>query len=197
MRIHFRRVALTLPVVLLAWLSGALPVEAAAPRLILVYGPPLAQPVVLDDWQENLTLMVAATEDAGLPADKLRGRPYFRLAFFWGQEWAAYVDAGKPVGALRPEQGNQAGRFYPAIGDAGPALTFDSIPGPGPLIRRLEQAGVAVLARHGIPTRYAASQTHSSHIEVLLPLLAAPVLVTLAIFVIRTLLRRNRAARGK
>lgn len=197
MRVHFRRIALTFPVVLLAWLSAALPVEAAAPRLILVYGPPLAQPVVLDDWQENLTLMVAATEDAGLSADKLRGRPYFRLAFFWGQEWAAYVDAGKPLSALRPEQGNQAGRFYPAIGDAGPVLTFDSIPGTGPLTRRLEQAGVAVLARHGIPTRYAASQTHSSHIEVLFPLIAVLVLATLAILVIRTVLPRPGAARGK
>jgi hypothetical protein len=195
MRIHFRRIALTLPVVLLVWLSGALPVEAAAPRLILVYGPPLAQPVVLDDWQENLTLMVAAAEDAGLSADKLRGRPYFRLAFFWGPEWTAYVDAGKPLSALRPEQGNQAGRFYPAVGDAGPVLTFDSIPGPGPLTRRLEPAGVAVLARHGIPTRYSASQTHSFHIEVLLPLLATLVLVTVAILVIRTSLRRNGGAR--
>jgi len=197
MRIHFRHIALTLPVVLLAWLSGALPVEAAAPRLILVYGPPLAQPVVLDDWQENLTFMVAATEDAGLSADTLRGRPYFRLAFFWGQEWAAYVDAGKPLSALSPEQGNQAGSFYPAVGDAGPVLTFDSIPGPGPLTRRLEQAGVAVLARHGIPTRYAALQTHSSHFDMLLPLLAAIVLVPVGILVIRKLRRRNVAARGQ
>ncbi len=197
MRIYFRRIALTFPVVLLAWLLGSLPVEAAAPRLILVYGPPLAQLVVLDDWQENLTLMVAATEDVGLSVDKLRGRPYFRLAFFWGPEWAAYVDAGQPVSALRPEQGNQAGRFYPAVADAGPVLTFDSIPGPGPLTRRLEPAGVAVLARHGIPTRYAASLTNSFYIDVLLPLLATLVLVTVAILVILTFLRRNGAARGQ
>jgi hypothetical protein len=94
--------------------------------------------------------MLAATDVAAISGDQLKGRPHFRLAFFWGPEWAQYVDSGKPLTALRPEQGNQQGRFYPAVGSQGPVLTLDDSPSPT-TVRRLDQAGVSVLSIHGIP----------------------------------------------
>ena len=59
--------------------------EAAAPRLIMVSGPLLARPVVLADWQENLSFMVAIVEEAEVGADELAGRPRLDLGLFWGQ----------------------------------------------------------------------------------------------------------------
>lgn len=96
--------------------------------------------------------MLAIADEASVTPQALAERPYLELAFFWGPEWGRYVDGGGPLDALRPEQGNQHGRFYLAIGAAAPVFTFDSIPGPGTVIRRVEPQAVEILARHGIPT---------------------------------------------
>jgi len=178
----------------LAWIISALPVEAAAPRLLIVYGPPLTRPVILDDWQENLTLMLAATDNAGISADALQGRPYVRLAFFWGPEWAQYVDAGKPLSALRPEQGNQHGRFYPAVGNEGPILTFDDRLATPANVRRLDQTGVSVLAHHGIPTHYPAPRPPSTPPFALM--LAAGLMVAVFIAVVVTRLVKPNCRAG-
>lgn len=95
---HFpRRTVLILPAAVLLWILSALPAEAAWPRLLLVYGPPLTRPVVLADSQENETLMLAATDTATISGDQLKGRPYVRLAFFWGPEWAQYVSRAASI----------------------------------------------------------------------------------------------------
>lgn len=126
--------------------------RAAAPRLLMVYGTPLPQPVLLTDWWENLDFMLAIAEGVTITPEELAGRPYLGLAFFGGPEWVRYADEGRPLGALRPEEANQHGRFYPAAGDAGAVVTLDSVPGPWPLTRRVEPTGLEILARHGIPT---------------------------------------------
>lgn len=144
----------------LSLLMGALliftfinPVYAAAPRLLMLYGKPLPKPIILDDWQENLKLMLAVTEASPISAEELKDRPYLKMAFFWGLEWDRYVKEGKPLDKLCPEDGNQHGRFYPAVGEAEAVFAFDNIPGPGPLRRRVKAAGLKILERHGIKVR--------------------------------------------
>src|ERR1700682_1177895 len=132
--------------------QGVVPAFAAAPRVILVYGGGLPRPVVLDDWNENLNLMVAMSSDASdVSKDSLVRRPSFRVAMFWGPVWDEYMRAGGDPSALNPDQA-QLGRFYPRTGTSDPLFTFDSIPGPGALVRKLLPKGVEILARHGIPS---------------------------------------------
>jgi hypothetical protein len=156
----------------------------------MVYGPPLTRPVVLADSQENETLMLAATDIAAISGDQLKGRPYFRLAFFWGPEWAQYVDSGKPLTALRPEQGNQQGRFYPAVGRQGPVLTFDDSPSPTN-VRRLDQAGVSVLTLHGIPTQYPVPGTPASAFPFVMMMTAGVIAVVVITLAAARFVKRN------
>ena len=52
-----RRAVLATALVLVLALAGARPAAAAAPRVLLVYGGGLAQPVILSDWWENLEFL--------------------------------------------------------------------------------------------------------------------------------------------
>ncbi len=162
----------------LAALVPALPASAAAPRLVMISGGSLSHPIILDDWDENLTLMTAASESAGLAALDLASRPSFQVAYFWGPTWADYVAAGNPIQALRPEDANQHGRFYPAFGSARPLLTFEGS------VRALSPEGVAVLARHGVPTSYPASGG---------AFIPGPVVALIAVFVALVLLAISAA----
>ncbi len=128
--------------------------DAAAPRLIMVYGSPLRKPVILGNWRENLEFMSSITQQSSVTPEELRRRPYLRLALFWGPEWAQYVEEGKPIDKLRPEQANQQGRFYPAVGHASPVVTLDMPPGSvGPSWRQVREGGIRILLRYGIPVR--------------------------------------------
>lgn len=142
----------------------ATPAVASAPRVILIYGPPLPHPVILSDWSENLA--VVAGDEAGVNVDALADRPYLRMALFWGPAWDEYVRAGKSLEALHPEQASQRGRLYPATGDQPPLIAFES-PASAPvpttpqplsrtgvwLVSRLPPHGARVLAQHGVSTR--------------------------------------------
>lgn len=66
----------------LAVVAAPHPAAAAPPRLIVIHGPPLAQPVVLSDRRANLRLIQGPETDAR-PED-LAERPFYELAFFWG-----------------------------------------------------------------------------------------------------------------
>jgi hypothetical protein len=140
--------------------SLAADVHAAAPRLILVTGPMLKRPVLLESWDENMRLMLAVANPASVAAEALPNRPFHKVALFWGPEWAEYITKGRSVKALRPEQGNQHARFYPAVGSSPPLFVFEDIPGPlgegarkVGLVRSVEQRGLDVLAKRGIRVR--------------------------------------------
>jgi hypothetical protein len=128
---------------LLLLMVGAARLEAAAPRLVMFYGGPLRTPVLLADWHDNLRLVQSATAGTAEPYGRLAGRPYIRVAHFWGPEWARYVDEGNPLDQLRPEQGNEHGRFYPAFRGSD-AVYFG---------KRLTPKVLAMLAKQGIPVR--------------------------------------------
>jgi hypothetical protein len=151
----------------LAALGLAPAAGAAAPRIIMVTGPGLEEPVFLTDYSENLDLMIAFQRgreiDEGRVVDpkELQRRPYLELWLFWGEnQWEPYVREGR-VTKLRREQANQYGRFYPAFGARGAVMDLD-VPGSRKATAKL----LAIFARHGIPTRLqtppAAEETSSS-----------------------------------
>ena len=149
------RRAILLEVLLLAALATSTsPALAAAPRIMMVYGAPLVKPVVVSNWSDNATIMVAAHESSSLIHARLTGRPSLRVAMFWGLHWMRYMQHHKPLAAVHPTQADQFARFYPAYGTAPALFVLDSIPGPyTSLIRRVGRTGLAVFARYGIPVR--------------------------------------------
>ncbi len=159
-----RRVGYVLWTVVLATAVAFLlarPAHAAAPRLILVYGDLIGQPVLLSDWHDNL-FVLAADERAAEPAD-LTARPSLELALFWSPEWDHLIRAGYSPESFPPEQASQRGRFYPAI-EENPALLAIEAPRDGTAVgwvgwrvQRVRPEGLAVLARHGIPVYLPAS----------------------------------------
>ena len=59
----------------------------AAPRIIIVYGRSVAKPVVLRDWQQNLSLMQSLVPEAGSSIPRPVAIDSLPMALFWGGEW--------------------------------------------------------------------------------------------------------------
>jgi hypothetical protein len=134
---------LAVAVAALALVSSA---AAAAPNYIFVSGPGLKEPVLLANWSENgdlLSALVTAPKANRAVVHGLARRPRFLLAEFW-----AWGDHPRPT---RPSQANQRGWFYPAHRRQ-PAVFKVMV--DGTMAPRLASArALAILARHGIPTR--------------------------------------------
>jgi hypothetical protein len=132
--------------VVAAAVALAAPAHAAGPNYILVNGPGLQPPVLLDDWSENTQLLVAIARGPRAKRAALRGlarRPRYDLAEFW--DWSFL-----PV-PTDPRQATQHGLFYPAHGRK-PAIFKVMV--EGTRAPRLASArALAILARHGVPTR--------------------------------------------
>jgi hypothetical protein len=128
-----QRVGAVVAVALLAVVWSAAPAQAAAPRLLMVSGAPLATPILLPDWDEIATLTGLLSSGPAAPSDPRGGRTSLRLAMLWDAGiWESYVRDGR-LGSLRPEQANQFGRFYPAVAGAPcPPGAATKLPFPGP-----------------------------------------------------------------
>jgi hypothetical protein len=136
----------TIGVLLVAAAALAVPAQAAAPNYILVSGPGLKKPVLLDDWGENGDLLVAIDKAPKAKRSTLRGlarRPRYDLAEFWG--WGANA---RPTD---PREAGQHGWFYPA--HARKRALFQVMVQGTKAPRLASRAALAILARHGIPTR--------------------------------------------
>jgi hypothetical protein len=103
------RLLLAVLVVLGSVFWGGTPALAAAPWLVLVYGPPLDRPVLLDNWSDTFALLGAEAPDIQLA--ELADRPFLSLALFWGPKWDDYVRSGQPLDQVRPEQATSLGGF--------------------------------------------------------------------------------------
>lgn len=169
----------------------AIRVEAAAPRILMFYGPPLTAPIVLSDWRENGRFM--PTEAVDMPLTDLDDRRYISMALFWGTPWVDYVDAGKSPGALRPEDANQHGRFYPAVGQEPPVITLDYIQGDGPSIRLVDSKSIDVLQKYGVPVRVdaASSRTPLSLTSIYVGFISGVTLVLISIVAVVVCQRRH------
>lgn len=133
---------LALAVVMLTAAAAAVPAHAAAPRHILITGPELKRPAVLSTWNENLRLFTVLLSAKRPKAGWQRDRPRYGLALFWG------VPARPPTD---PDQANQHGWFYPAIGGRRAVVEL-VVDGQDP--RRVAPTeALRILARHGVPTR--------------------------------------------
>jgi len=122
----------------------------AAPEILLVYGVGLREPRAIADQLENMTLLQSLGPASPLPpgpAPPAERRAPLNLALFWGREWRATAQSAERLRALRPDQATQRGWYYPAHG-AAPALI--SLGGG---FQAVSENGLAVLRRHGVPTR--------------------------------------------
>lgn len=142
-----RAVALLSACVLALALAG--PGQAACPGLIVVSGSPLAEPIVVGDWEAACELY--ASFFGGEPAEtRLAERPSVRLGLFWNRaRWEPYVREDR-LGELRPGHADQAGHLYPAFGGE-PALVV--VPGHGSWPKALNDRGLRILVAHGVPVR--------------------------------------------
>jgi hypothetical protein len=141
-------------------LASVTRLNAAAPRLILISGPLVARPVLIDDWNDTSRIMAGINDRAVAQSDALVDRPFYDLALFWGLEWVQYITDGRPLAALTPGQANQHARFYPAVGTAPALVVFRDEPGAMGgaarrmgLIRSVEQMTLDVFARYGLRVR--------------------------------------------
>jgi hypothetical protein len=130
--------------VLLTALLCVTSLEAAAPRLLMIYGAYLQKPVLLSDGAEIFKIFTSTPNETDLD---LKEQPFFELALFWGPVWNAYVNDGKPLHKVRPEDTDQKGRLYPAFGDKPAVITC------GSMVKRIPSAGLLFLERSGVPTR--------------------------------------------
>jgi hypothetical protein len=140
------RWALASSAVVAVALIAAAPVQAAAPRYILVSGPGLSKPVLLSDWSENLALMAAfakAPRASSSATHRLARRPRFELALFWGVP-------DNPV-PTSPAEANQFDWFYPARGTQ-PAVV-DAFSNGRRSKLRATTAVLRILAKHHVATR--------------------------------------------
>ena len=109
---------------------------------MFVSGPGLAKPVLIADWSDN-GFFLSALVNAPRTQDSLAHRPRLRLSLFW-------QTTGKPV-PTDPHKGNQFGWFYPAHG-ARRAVVLLLVDGSY-FPRRAPVRDLAILAKHGVPTR--------------------------------------------
>jgi hypothetical protein len=185
------RLLLPVALALLAVLFGALPAQAAYPRLILISGAELEKPVALDSVDEIVDLTTAIATAPSVPREEVDGRAYFRLTLFWGDDlWEPYVREGR-LDELRPEQGNQEGRFYPTY--RGQEAVIDLLVSGRPGPKRAPKEALAILARHGIPTSF---RTETQRDQARWPWVTGGVLAGLATLggIIIAFRRRSRSA---
>ena len=120
------------------------PAQAAAPRYVLVTGPGLTRPALLDDWTDNLRWLLAVANARRAPLPR-PASPRYDLALFWGVP-------KRPV-PTRPQDASQHGWFYPRTA-ARRALVDLQVNGvrqtrlaPRALLRTLEEDGVPTATR--------------------------------------------------
>lgn len=123
--------------------------HAAAPRIVIFSGEPVAHQVVISDWLSILRVVERVLPARVAPRAELAGRPRLRVSMFWGPGWVDYLREGGRASALRPGQADQFGTFYPAW-HGRPALIDLRWVGQWP--RVVPPKALAILKGFGVPT---------------------------------------------
>jgi hypothetical protein len=122
--------------------------SAAAPRIVIFSGKPLAQRIVIDDWQRIFRFYVPANTTNTIRGAQLAARPHLRVSLFWGPRWIDYLAKGNDARTLWPSQADQNAVFYPSW-QGQPALfqipSMQRRPHPVPAM------ALAVLQSYGVP----------------------------------------------
>lgn len=123
----------------------------AAPQVIVASGGPLTRRLVLADFAENLRLMLAGEDISPVREASLRVRPRIRLAMYWGVQWKGRLDLPDSLSQIAGTEGVQAGAFYPAFRGQPALWQFGAYGATPARVRGVAPAGLAILAKHGIP----------------------------------------------
>jgi hypothetical protein len=124
--------------------------RAAAPRIVIVSGPLLDRRVVISNWQRIFGVVDEIARARPVARVRLGARPRLRLSLFWGPRWNDYLSKGGSPRALRPEQADQFGSFYPAW--RGRSALID-LPWAGRWPRLVPERALTILRRYGVPVR--------------------------------------------
>lgn len=125
----------------------------AAPWAIVFSGPLLRNRVVLGDWDENHKLMSAASSPILVGSQALRDRPKISVSMFWGPDWQYLRRHPESLATLDTNRATQRGVFYPAHRERSALLVLDSVYGAAGHSSVMKADGLAILERHGVPTR--------------------------------------------
>jgi hypothetical protein len=105
--------------------------------------------VVLAERDENRQLMMAASMPILIGSQELRDRPHINISMFWGPDWQYLSTHPESLATLDTSRANQRGIFYPS--HRGRAALWNS--GPFGRTAVMTADGLAILKRHGVPTR--------------------------------------------
>ena len=125
----------------------------AAPWAIVFSSPLLQNRVVLGDWDENHKLMSAASTATRVGSQVLRDRPRIFVSMFWGPDWEYLRRHPESLATLDTSRATQRGFFYPAHRERAALLLVDPAFGAGGHPGVMTADGLAILKRHGVPTR--------------------------------------------
>ena len=121
--------------------------QAAAPHYMMVTGPGISRPILLDDWPANHTVLLAVANAPRAAIDQVPAAddPRLRLSMFWERRW----QSKEPP--KWPSQTGYHGWIYPAQGTRPAVITMMA---NGVRIPRVAPARVLrILARAGVPLR--------------------------------------------
>ena len=143
------RIAILGGLLLLTALAGSAGgVEAAAPRLIVVQGDLLTEPLYLTDWEANhlITLGIANSQQPDTPTidgTTLDGRPHLEIMSYWVQ-WTAELEATRDPIELTNGEPTSRIPFWPAVAEQ-PAVVGQHL-ATNSLVEALEAQGVPTRA---------------------------------------------------
>ena len=140
--------------VLFVIIASAATANAAAPHIIIFYAEAVSKPLILAG-SENLEFMVSIDQESTILPEELKGRPFLKVAFFWGPKWLKYMAEGKPLEQLKAEDAEQRGRYYPATEESEEAMIImDLLP---PYLanqtrqRQVSEKGIEILKKYKVP----------------------------------------------
>ncbi len=143
-----KRLSIAIAALAVAAALGAGTASAAAPRIIIVSGEPLAQQVVIANWQSIFAVVDEVANARVVQRRQLAGRPSLKVSMFWGPRWNDYLSKGNRASALRPRHADQFGSFYPAWRGRPAAI---DLPWAGRWPRVVPAKALAILKRFGVP----------------------------------------------
>ncbi|HET7130572.1 MAG TPA: hypothetical protein VFJ93_16015 [Gaiellaceae bacterium] len=104
--------------------------------------------IAISNWTAIFRVVEPVASAPNVKRAQLVGRPRLRLSMFWGPRWVDYLAAGHSAAALRPQDADQQGSFYPAWHGRPAAI---DLPWAGTWPRLVPAKALAMLKHYRIP----------------------------------------------